>query len=200
MVGWILLALCVALVNSDNGLTALYSLLICVGWVLFLVFAVRPAFMWILRRTGSLQNGPTQGIVALTMLMVLASAWFTQIIGIHVIFGAFLVGLICPHDGGFAIKLTEKIEDLISVLFLPLYFAYSGLSTNLGLLNDGITWAYVIGVIACAFSGKIIGGTLAARVNGLVWRESFTIGCLMSCKGLVELIVLVRTDPPPRLS
>ena len=102
-----------------------------------------------------------------------------------------MIGLICPHDGGFAIKLTEKIEDLISVLFLPLYFALSGLNTNLGLLNDGITWAYVIGIIACAFVGKIAGGTLAARANKLLWRESLTIGCLMSCKGLVELIVLV---------
>merc|ERR1712093_523938 len=84
----------------------------------------------------------------------------------------------------------EKIEDLVGVLFLPLYFALSGLRTNLGLLNDGITWGYAIGVIAIAFAGKIIGGTMAARLNGLVWRESLTIGCLMSCKGLVELIVL----------
>lgn len=121
----------------------------------------------------------------------------TGIIGVHPIFGAFLAGLICPHEGGFAIKLTEKIEDLVSVLFLPLYFALSGLSTNLGLLNDGITWAYVIGVIAVAFAGKIIGGTLAARLNRLEWRESFTIGCLMSCKGLVELIVLVRRTSEP---
>jgi len=104
--------------------------------------------------------------------------------------------MICPHDGGFAIKFTEKIEDLISVLFLPLYFALSGLNTNLGALNDSITWGYVIGVIVCAFSGKIIGGTLAARANKLFWRESFTIGCLMSCKGLVELIVLVRCEWP----
>ncbi|KAK3945544.1 putative K(+)/H(+) antiporter protein [Diplogelasinospora grovesii] len=188
--GWVLLALCVALVNNSSGLAALWALLCCVGWIIFLTFAVRPPFMWLLRRTGSLQNGPTQGMVALTMLMVLASAWFTGIIGVHPIFGAFLVGLICPHDGGFAIKFAEKIEDLISVLFLPLYFALSGLSTNLGLLNDGITWAYVIGICACAFGGKIIGGTLAARANKLLWRESITIGCLMSCKGLVELIVL----------
>ncbi|KAL2131721.1 hypothetical protein VTI74DRAFT_4712 [Chaetomium olivicolor] len=188
--GWVLLALCVALVNNSNGLAALWALLCCIGWTLLLVFAVRPPFIWILRRTGSLQNGPTQGMVALTMLMVLASAWFTGIIGVHPIFGAFLVGLICPHDGGFAIKLTEKIEDLISVLFLPLYFALSGLNTNLGLLKDGITWGYVIGIIVCAFVGKIAGGTFAARANRLLWRESFTIGCLMSCKGLVELIVL----------
>lgn len=189
--GWILLALCVALVNNGSGITALYVLLCAVGWVLFLVFAIKPCFMYLLRRSGSLQNGPTQSMVALTVLLVLTSAWFTGIIGVHPIFGAFLVGLICPHEGGFAIKLTEKIEDLVSVLFLPLYFALSGLSTNLGLLNDGITWAYVIGIIAVAFSGKIIGGTLAARFNKLVWRESFTIGVLMSCKGLVELIVLV---------
>ncbi|KAM7195216.1 putative K(+)/H(+) antiporter [Naviculisporaceae sp. PSN 640] len=190
VVGWVLLALCVALVNNASGLAALWALLCCIGWVLLLTFIVRPLFMWVLRRTGSLQNGPTQGIVALTMLMVLFSAWFTGIIGIHPIFGAFLVGLICPHDGGFAIKLTEKIEDLISVLFLPLYFALSGLSTNLGLLDDGKTWGYVIGVCACAFAGKILGGAFAAKANKLLWRESFTIGCLMSCKGLVELIVL----------
>jgi len=70
------------------------------------------------------------------------------------------------------------------------------LSTNLGLLNDGITWAYVVGVITIAFAGKIIGGTLAARACKLVWRESFTIGVLMSCKGLVELIVLVSVSLP----
>ncbi|RDW71906.1 putative K(+) antiporter 1 [Coleophoma crateriformis] len=188
--GWILLALCVALVNQGSGLTALWVLLCCVGWVLFLVYAIRPCFLYMLRRTGSIQNGPTQTMVAVTLLLTLTSAWFTGIIGVHPIFGGFLVGLICPHDGGFAIKLTEKIEDLVTVLFLPLYFALSGLSTDLGLLNDGITWAYVIGVIAVAFGGKIIGGTLAARGNKLVWRESLTIGVLMSCKGLVELIVL----------
>lgn len=188
--GWVLLALCVALVNNSSGLAALWALLCAVGWTLFLVFAVRPAFRWILQRTGSLQQGPTQAMVALTMLMTLISAWFTGIIGIHPIFGAFLVGLICPHDSGFAIKLTEKIEDLISVLFLPLYFALSGLNTDLGLLNDGTAWAYVFGVTAIAFAGKIIGGTLAARACGLLWRESTSIGVLMSCKGLVELIVL----------
>ena len=190
--GWILLALCVALVNAGSGLTALYVFLTCIAYVLFLVFAIRPGFMCILRRTGSLQNGPTQSVVAMTVLMALTSAFFTGIIGIHPIFGAFLVGLICPHDGGFAIKLTEKIEDLVGVLLLPLYFALSGLSTNIGLLDNGITWAYVVGVVAIAFFGKIAGGTIAARLSGTVWRESFTIGVLMSCKGLVELIVLVR--------
>ncbi|EMC94431.1 hypothetical protein BAUCODRAFT_111312 [Baudoinia panamericana UAMH 10762] len=190
VVGWILLALCVALVNAGSGITALWVLLTCVGYALFLVFVVRPVFLMILRRSRALQDGPSQSIVALTLMIALTSAFFTGVIGVHPIFGAFMAGLICPHEGGFAIKVTEKVEDLVSTLFLPLYFALSGLSTNLGLLNTGITWAYVIGVIAVAFCAKFIGGTLAARLNGLVWRESATIGVLMSCKGLVELIVL----------
>ncbi|KAI9650322.1 hypothetical protein NHQ30_000335 [Ciborinia camelliae] len=188
--GWILLALCVALVNNGSGIAALWVLLVCIGWCLFLVYAVRPVFRYILRRNGSLENGPSQGMVALTVLLVLTSSWFTGVIGVHPIFGAFLAGLICPHEGGFAIHITEKIEDLVAVLLLPLYFALSGLSTNLGLLNDGVTWGYVIAIIVVAFSGKIIGGTLAAKACRLVWRESFSIGVLMSCKGLVELIVL----------
>jgi Kef-type K+ transport system membrane component KefB len=75
--GWILLALCVALVNNGSGLAALWALLCCIGWILFLTFAVKPVFHWSLRKTGSLQNGPTQGMVALTILIVLASSWFT---------------------------------------------------------------------------------------------------------------------------
>ena len=191
VVGWILLALCVALVNASNGITALYVLLVCVVYNLLLCFGVRPAFLWFLKRNGAISNGPSQSIVALIMMMVLISAWFTNIIGIHAIFGAFLVGLIIPHEGGFAIKITEKIEDFVSGIFVPIFFTLSGLNTNIGLLNDGITWVYVIAVILIAFIAKISGGALAARMTGRQWRESFSIGVLMSCKGLVELIVLV---------
>ncbi|RDW57298.1 hypothetical protein BP5796_12748 [Coleophoma crateriformis] len=190
VVGWVLLALCVALVNASNGITALYIILTTIGFALFLLFAIRPAFMWVLRRTHSLQDGPTQGVMVLTILLCLGSAFFTGAIGVHPIFGAFLAGLICPHEGGFAIKIAEKIEDLMGALFLPLYFTLSGLSTNLGLLNNGITWGYLIAVTAVAFCAKFIGCSVAGRLNGLVWRESFSIGSLMSCKGLVELIVL----------
>ncbi|KAL2004749.1 hypothetical protein VTN00DRAFT_3277 [Thermoascus crustaceus] len=190
VVGWILLALCVALVNAGSGLTALWVLLVCVGYTIFLAYIVRPLFMRFLERSGSLQKGPSQSVVAITLLMALTSAFFTQVIGVHAIFGGFVIGLICPHEGGFAIKLTEKVEDLVSTLFLPLYFALSGLNTNIGLLDSGIIWGYVIGVIAVAFFAKVAGGTLASRACGLLWRESFTVGVLMSCKGLVELIVL----------
>ncbi|KAI1834157.1 hypothetical protein DTO006G1_7143 [Penicillium roqueforti] len=190
VVGWILLALCVALVNAGSGITALYVLLVCVAYMLFLTFAFRPLFLRFLEKTGSLQKGPSQSVVALTLLIALTSAFFTQIIGVHAIFGGFVIGLICPHEGGFAIKLTEKVEDLVAVIFLPLYFTLSGLSTNLGLLDSGIVWGYVVGVIAIAFIAKVTGGAIASRLCGLLWRESFSIGVLMSCKGLVELIVL----------
>ncbi|KAF7542398.1 hypothetical protein G7Z17_g11610 [Cylindrodendrum hubeiense] len=151
VVGWILLALCVTLVNSGAGVTAVWILLVAVGYALFLSYAVRPCFMWVLRKTHSLENGPTEGVVALTILMVFASAFFTSVIGVHSIFGAFMVGLMCPHEGGFAIKLTEKIEDIISTLFVPLFFALSGINTNLALLDSGIIWGYVIAVILTAF-------------------------------------------------
>ncbi|PVI03089.1 hypothetical protein DM02DRAFT_717016 [Periconia macrospinosa] len=190
VVGWVLLALCVTLVNAGNGLSALYVLLTTAGYALFLAYAVRPAFMWMLRKSHSLENGPSQTVVAITVLMVMFSSFFTSIIGAHSVFGAFMIGLMCPHEGGFAIKLTEKLEDMITTLFLPLYFARSGLSTNLGLLDSGVTWGYVIAIIVVAFASKIFGGTMGARLNGLLWRESATIGVLMSCKGLVELIVL----------
>ncbi|KAF2254929.1 K(+)/H(+) antiporter-like protein 1 [Trematosphaeria pertusa] len=190
VVGWILLALCVALVNAGTGLTALWILLTCVGYILLLVYAIRPAFVYILRRSRALQDGPSQGIIALTLLICLGSSFFTGIIGVHPIFGAFLAGLICPHEGGFAIKVAEKIEDMIGALFLPLYFTLSGLNTNIGLLDSGIVWAYVIGVCAVAFFSKFLGATAAARFTGMLWRECFAIGSLMSCKGLVELIVL----------
>ncbi|PYH67001.1 Kha1p [Aspergillus vadensis CBS 113365] len=190
VVGWILLALCVALVNAGTGLTALWVLLVCVGYILFLTFVFRPLFLRFLRHTGSLQKGPSQSVVAITLLIALASAFFTQIIGIHAIFGGFIIGLLCPHEGGFAIKLTEKIEDLVAALFLPLYFTLSGLQTDLGLLDTGTVWGYVVGIIAIAFTAKVAGGAIASRLCGLLWRESFSIGVLMSCKGLVELIVL----------
>ncbi|KAF9893350.1 K(+)/H(+) antiporter [Aspergillus nanangensis] len=190
VVGWVLLALCVALVNAGTGLTALWVLLVCVGYVLFLAYGFRPLFLRFLKHTGSLQKGPSQSVVAITLLIALASSFFTQVIGVHAIFGGFLIGLLCPHEGGFAIKLTEKIEDLVAALFLPLYFTLSGLQTNLGLLDSGEVWGYVIGVIAIAFFAKVVGGAMASRFCGLLWRESLAIGVLMSCKGLVELIVL----------
>ncbi|UKZ76214.1 hypothetical protein TrVFT333_003911 [Trichoderma virens FT-333] len=190
VVGWILLALCVALVNAGKGLTALWILLVAIGYVIVLVVAVKPTLKFVLRKTNNLENGPSQSSIALILLIALSSAFFTGIIGIHPIFGGFVVGLVIPRDHGFNIRVIEKMEDLVGSIFLPLYFTLSGLSTNLGLLDNGTTWGYVFATTFVALITKIVGASLAARLNGLVWRESFAIGVLMSCKGLVELIVL----------
>ncbi|OBZ70115.1 K(+)/H(+) antiporter 1 [Grifola frondosa] len=191
VVGWILLALAVALVNASSGLTALWVLLAAVAYILFLTIPVRLAFRWLARRTGCLQSGePSAMIMTLIIIIVLVSAFYTDIIGIHPIFGGFLAGLIIPHDNGFAIAIVEKLEDLVSILFLPLYFAYSGLRTNLGLLNNGITWGYTILICVVAFCSKFFGCAVMAKLTGFTFRESGAIGALMSCKGLVELIVL----------
>ncbi|KAI0058946.1 cation/H+ exchanger [Artomyces pyxidatus] len=191
VVGWVLLALTVALVNASNGVTALYVLLTGVGFVLFLLLPVRWAFTWVARRTGSLEKGePTALMMTLTFVIVLFSAFFTDIIGIHPIFGGFLAGLIIPKENGFAISLVEKLEDVIGLLFLPQYFVLSGLKTNLGLLNNGITWGYTVLICVVAFSAKFISCAAAAKSFGFNLRESGAVGSLMACKGLVELIVL----------
>lgn len=119
--GWILLALTVALVNASTGLTALWVLLTAVGYAIFLLVPVRLAYHWLARRTGCLESGqPSRLMMAVTLVIVLVSALFTDIIGIHPIFGGFLAGLIIPKENGFAISLVEKMEDLVTLLFLPL--------------------------------------------------------------------------------
>ncbi|KAJ2809064.1 K(+)/H(+) antiporter [Coemansia guatemalensis] len=191
VVSWCLLALVIALTNNSSGITALWVFLVGTGWTLFVMLLVKPLYMWYLRRNGVLKGRePSQIVLFVTFMMVLVSAFFTDAIGIHAIFGGFLVGVIVPHDGGFAIKVTQKIEDAVQIFFLPIYFALSGLKTNLSDLNDGTTWGMLILVCFVAFLGKIVGCTLAARFSKFTWRESLTIGFLMNCKGLVELIVL----------
>ncbi|TIB81157.1 hypothetical protein E3Q22_01388 [Wallemia mellicola] len=191
VVGWILLAVIVALVNSNGGIITLYILLVILGWILLLVFVVRPLFYMLARRTGSLDGGgPTQFVTTLALLLVFISSFITDIIGVHPIFGAFLVGLIMPKDGKFNIIVTEKIEDVVMIIFLPIYFGLTGIQTDLSLLNTGTIWGYTVLVIVVAFFSKLASGAVTAKVCRFTFRESLTIGTLMSCKGLVEIIVL----------
>ena len=120
IVGWTLLALTVALVNAGSGLTALYILLTAIAWSLVILVPAKHAMLWIARRTGSTENGPTPLMMTISIMLMFTSAFFTDIIGVHAIFGAFLAGLAIPHEGGLAIALTEKLEDLTSIIFLPL--------------------------------------------------------------------------------
>ncbi|KAI8984254.1 Sodium/hydrogen exchanger family-domain-containing protein, partial [Mycotypha africana] len=187
---WVLLALVVALLNSSGGLEALYVFLSTAAFAVFLIVLIAPLYRRLCVYTDSFERGPSPLLMLVTLLLVLISAFVTDIIGVHAIFGGFLAGVIIPHDNDLAIKITEKIEDIVNIIFLPLYFTLSGLKTQIGLLNSGIVWGYVICVIVVACFGKIVGCAVAAKLTGLTTRESATIGFLMSCKGLVELIVL----------
>ncbi|KIK24557.1 hypothetical protein PISMIDRAFT_10179 [Pisolithus microcarpus 441] len=190
VIAWTLLALSVSLVNATSGLTALWTFLVCVAYALFLLFPVKRVMLWLARKTGSTVNGPTMFYMTVVMIVVWASSFFTDIVGVNAIFGAFLVGVIIPREGGLAIALTEKLEDMVAIIFLPLYFTLSGLKTDLGLLNDGPAWGFMFVLATLDFTGKFTSCTLSSRYLGFSWRESSTVGGLMSCKGLVELIVL----------
>ncbi|KAG9322328.1 hypothetical protein KVV02_001549 [Mortierella alpina] len=189
IVAWILLALLVSLINATTPIMPVYVLLMALAWCIVLVYAVRPLLLSLVRLTHS-EEEPSQKMIAITLVIVLTSAFVTNTIGIHAIFGGFLVGLLIPHDSGFAEGLTRRIEDLVGVYFLPIFFACSGLKTEVGLLNNGLTWGLVIMVTLISFLGKMVGCAAAARANGMTWREAVSIGFLMQCKGLVEYIIL----------
>lgn len=192
LTGWMLLALVVTLANAGNGVTTVYILLLTLAWFLLLLYPVRLAIIFCLRRfTNELITGqPSQLLMLIILLIVFISSFYTDIIGVHPIFGAFMAGVILPRDNGYVIRITEKLEDLVYIVMIPVYFTLAGLGVNLGLLDKGIDWAYIIGIILLAMVGKIAGGFIAAKANGLLWRESLTVGVLMSCKGIVEIVVL----------
>ncbi|KAF8667750.1 hypothetical protein HU200_052660 [Digitaria exilis] len=189
VVAWILLALAIALSGSGSPLVSLWVLLSGAGFVLAAFFLLRPVLTWMARR--SPEGEPVKELyICATLAIVLAAGFATDTIGIHALFGAFIVGIIVPKDGPFAGVLLEKVEDLISGLFLPLYFVSSGLKTDVMTIKGGRSWALLVLVVGTACVGKI-GGTLAASLIVRVpLREALTLGFLMNTKGLVELIVL----------
>lgn len=193
LVGWVLLALSITLANSTESLVTLYIVLLAFGWFIFICYPIRIALHWFLKNVlKELNDTDTPSRLAMTIIMgmVFASAFFTDIIGVHPIFGAFIIGTIIPRENSYVINLTMRIEDLVNIIFVPVYFAISGLSVDLGLLNTGLDWGWTIGLIAISMVSKIAGGMVAAKLNGLYWRESLTVGVLMSCKGIVEIVVL----------
>jgi nucleotide-binding universal stress UspA family protein len=129
-------------------------------------------------------------VVAVTLLLLIVSSTITELIGIHALFGAFLFGAILPKEGRLAEMLAEKLETVAVVLLLPLFFAYSGLRTEIGLVNHPQEWLVALGLIGLASLGKFGGSAVAARLTGLRWREASALGILMNTRGLMELIVL----------
>jgi len=132
----------------------------------------------------------TPDMMAVILVLVLASALITERLGIHALFGAFLMGAIMPKDQGFVHAIRQKLETLTVVLLLPLYFASTGLRTSIGLLSGSDMWFYCGLIIVVAVAGKFGGATFGARLSGMPWREAGAVGILMNTRGLMELVVL----------
>ncbi|XP_050214466.1 cation/H(+) antiporter 20-like [Mercurialis annua] len=195
---WILLALAVALAeNGSNGdhssssaLTSIWVLISGVAFIAFMLIFVRPVMTWVARQCSLGQDGADEAYVCLTLAGVMLSGLMTDLIGIHAIFGAFVFGLMIPKEGEFAGRLIKKIEDFVCGLLLPLYFASSGLKTDVGTIRGAEAWGLLALVITTACVGKIVGTFAVAMVCKIPVRESLALGVLMNTKGLVELIVL----------
>lgn len=186
---WCILATVIAIVKAGTFFSALFTISLAILYVLFMLFAIQP----ILKKIGNIYSERetiSKSIVALSFLVLLGSAYMAEIIGIHAFFGAFLAGVIMPANLNFRRILTEKVEDVSLVLLLPLFFVFTGLRTQINLLNQSNLWAMCGVIILTAVVGKFGGSTLTAKFVGQNWKDSLSIGALMNTRGLMELIVL----------
>jgi Kef-type K+ transport system membrane component KefB len=186
---WSLLAVVIAIVKAGSFISAFPTIIMAVGYVFILLKLVRP----FLKRIGDLHashENLSKPVVAIFFLVLILSAYTTEIIGIHALFGAFMAGTIMPDNQKFKKIFIEKVEDVALVLLLPLFFVFTGLRTQIGLLNDPYLWKVCGLVILVAVTGKFVGSALAAKFIGQNWRDSLTIGALMNTRGLVELVAL----------
>lgn len=186
---WCILAAVIAIVKAGSVLSSVYIILMAIAYVLIMLKLVQP----FLKRLGdkySNKESLSKPVVAIFFITLLISAFTTEVIGIHALFGAFLAGVIMPSNMNFRTIFIEKIEDVSVLLLLPLFFVFTGLRTQIGLLNDWHLWSIAILIIAVATTGKFLGSALAAKFVGQNWRDSLIIGALMNTRGLMELIVL----------
>lgn len=186
---WCLLAAVIAIVKAGSVASSLFVILTAVGYVVFMFVVMRP-FLRRIEELRSSNNLISSSLIGVFFLVLFLSAYATEVIGIHALFGAFLAGVIMPPNMKFRSLLVEKIEDVALVLLLPLFFVYTGLRTQIGLLNDPYLWWVCGAIILVAVVGKFVGSALAARFVKQSWRDSLIIGALMNTRGLMELVVL----------
>ena len=186
---WCILAAVIAIVKAGSFISSFYVIGLALVYVLAMLFVVKP----FLKRIGELyakKDNIKKSVVAIFFLTLIVSSYLTEIIGIHALFGAFMTGAIMPDISKFRNVFIEKVEDIAVILFLPLFFVFTGLNTNIGLINDAYMWKVTGLIIAVAVVGKFFGSALAAKFVGQNWRDSLTIGALMNTRGLMELVVL----------
>ena len=186
---WCILAAVVAIVKAGSFVSALFTVALAVVYLVIMLLVIKP----FLKRLGdyyAYKEGLTQPIVAVFFILLLLSSYCTEIIGIHALFGAFMAGVVMPANQSFRNLFIEKVEDVAMVLLLPLFFVFTGLRTQIGLLNDIHAWQITGLIITAAVAGKFIGSAVAARFVRQSWRDSLIIGSLMNTRGLMELVVL----------
>ncbi len=187
---WTILAFVVATARATSVGGAAFSLGLVIVFVGLMFFIVKPGLPRWLGRAALDQPEPGKVTLAVVVGLVLAASFSTELIGIHALFGAFLAGTVMPSISGFRDKLVVRVENISSVLLLPVFFAFTGLRTQIGLLSDARDWAVCLIIIGVATLGKLGGSAIAARLTGLDTRNSLQLGALMNTRGLMELIAL----------
>ena len=187
---WCILAAVVGLARANStGSSALFVLGGAALFVLTMMTVVRPLLAWGAARrhtAGKLSNDTLAAIV----IVMLASAWLTQRIGVHALFGAFVAGVVMPKDPKLMAEITSRFEDLLFIVLLPLFFAATGIRTSIAQLGDGALWGLFGLVMLVAVVGKIGGSALAARIAGLSWSDAARLGVLMNTRGLMGLVIV----------
>jgi len=186
---WCLLAAVIAIVKAGSFVSSLYIIGLAFAYVMTMIFVVKP----FLKRIGDLyktKNKLNKPVVAIFFLTLILSSYVTEVIGIHALFGAFMTGVIMPDISKFRAIFIDKVEDVSVILLLPLFFVFTGLRTQIGLINDPYLWKVTGFIILVAVLGKFLGSAIAAKFVGQNWRDSLTIGALMNTRGLMELVVL----------
>lgn len=188
---WVMLAFVVGVAHAtgSGAGAAIRTLILAIGYAGIIFFAIRP-FLVRMEKIYERQGRLSQNVVAVIFLLVLGSAWTTEAIGIHAMFGAFLIGCVMPKGTQFVRHVTEKMEDFTVVFLLPIFFAYAGLRTQIGLLNSPQLWLYAGLIFIAACGGKLLGAAIPAKLFGSDWREAAAIGVLMNTRGLMELVIL----------
>lgn len=189
IVAWLLLAAIMAVTQSGSFLSALYNFLFLLLYMGGVFFVAKPLFS-LIGRMYNKEELVTKPLVALIFILLLLSSYLTEILSMHALFGAFMLGLVMPEDIKFRHVLTEKVEDVSLNIFLPLFFVSSGLRTDLWLINSPELWLVLVLFVLVAIAGKVGGTYISARICGLEKRESLYLGAFMNTRGLMELVVL----------
>jgi Kef-type K+ transport system membrane component KefB len=181
---WCLLAVVIAISQGGTPDDVFVTVGLTLVFAVAMVYLVRPLL------TRWLERAPEVAVLPILLGGIMLSALATDEIGIHPIFGAFLFGVISPRGMPKSSRAAGKLESVTVTLLLPLFFTYTGLRTQFGLLDSAGLWAWCGLIITVAMFGKWVGSAVAARLSGVGWRESLSLGALMNCRGLTELVVL----------